>query len=213
MDNDNIVNAIKEAKKISKKRNFKESMDLIVNLKDVDVSDPEKRFNEEVVLPKGRGKKIKIAVIADGELAINAKNAGADLVIDKEMLEELGKNRRKAKKIAKKYEFFLAQADLMPRVGRFLGPVLGPRNKMPKPVPPNVDIEPIIKRLRNTVRIRVKDQPVVHTVVGTRDMDSEDLAENVKAVLNAIKRNLEKGESQIGSVYIKTTMGPTVKVM
>lgn len=57
MDNDNIVNAIKEAKKISKKRNFKESMDLIVNLKDVDVSDPEKRFNEEVVLPKGRGKK------------------------------------------------------------------------------------------------------------------------------------------------------------
>lgn len=49
MDNDNIVNAIKEAKKISKKRNFKESMDLIVNLKDVDVSDPEKRFNEEVV--------------------------------------------------------------------------------------------------------------------------------------------------------------------
>lgn len=129
------------------------------------------------------------------------------------MLEELGKNRRKAKKIAKKYEFFLAQADLMPRVGRFLGPVLGPRNKMPKPVPPNVDIEPIIKRLRNTVRIRVKDQPVVHTVVGTRDMDSEDLAENVKAVLNAIKRNLEKGESQIGSVYIKTTMGPTVKVM
>lgn len=208
-----IMEAVKKAKELSRPRNFTQSMDVIMNIKDLNVNKPENRFDEEVSLPNGRGKDVKIAVIADGELALQAKNAGADLVITKEELEELGKDRKKAKKLANEYEFFVAQADMMPLVGRFLGPVLGPRKKMPKPVPATINPEPILKKLRDTVKVRIKDQPVVHTVVGTEDMDDEKLAENIEAVLQTIDRKLEKGRNQLKSMYVKTTMGPVVRVI
>lgn len=211
--NQEIVEAVKKAKEESKPRNFTQSIDVVINIKDLDVKKPENRFDEEVFLPNGRGKGIKIAVIADGELAISAKNAGADLVITKEELQEMGKDRKQAKKMANEYTFFVAQADMMPQVGRFLGPVLGPRKKMPKPVPATVKPDPILERLSNTVKIRIKDQPVIQAIVGSQDMDDELIADNVEAVLGVLDRNLEKGRNQIKSMYIKTTMGPVTRVI
>ncbi len=131
-----ILEAVKKAKEDSKPRNFTQSVDVVINIKDLDVKKPENRIDEEVFLPQGRGKGVRIAFIADGELAVQAKNAGADLVITKSELEELGKNRKEAKKMANQYNFFVAQADLMPLVGRFLGPVLGPRKRCPNQSPP-----------------------------------------------------------------------------
>ena len=160
-----------------------------------------------------QGKEVKIAFIADGELAVQAKNAGADLVITKSELEDMGKNRKDAKKIANQYNFFVAQADLMPLVGRFLGPVLGPRKKMPKPVPASAKPDPILERLKSTVKIRIKDQPVIQAMVGSHEMDDEMIAENIEAVLGILDRNLEKGRNQIKSMYVKTSMGPVVKVI
>ena len=211
--NQEIVEAVKKAKEDSKPRNFTQSIDVVINIKDLDVKKPENRFDEEVFLPNGRGKGIKIAVIADGELAISAKNAGADLVITKEELQEMGKDRKQAKKMANEYTFFVAQADMMPQVGRFLGPVLGPRKKMPKPVPATVKPDPILERLSSTVKIRIKDQPVIQAIVGSQDMDDELIADNVEAVLGVLDRNLEKGRNQIKSMYIKTTMGPVARVI
>ena len=211
--NQEIVEAVKKAKEESKPRNFTQSIDVVINIKDLDVKKPENRFDEEVFLPNGRGKGIKIAVIADGELAISAKDAGADLVISKADLEELGKDRKQAKKMANEYTFFVAQADMMPQVGRFLGPVLGPRKKMPKPVPATVKPDPILERLSNTVKVRIKDQPVIQAIVGSQDMDEELIADNVEAVLGVLDRNLEKGRNQIKSMYVKTTMGPVTRVI
>ncbi|WP_424355077.1 50S ribosomal protein L1 [Methanobacterium sp. MBAC-LM] len=211
--NQEIVEAVKKAKEESKPRNFTQSIDVVINIKDLDVKKPENRFDEEVFLPNGRGKGIKIAVIADGELAILAENAGADLVISKADLEELGKDRKQAKKMANEYTFFVAQADMMPQVGRFLGPVLGPRKKMPKPVPATVKPDPILERLSNTVKVRIKDQPVIQAIVGSQDMDDELIADNVEAVLGVLDRNLEKGRNQIKSMYVKTTMGPVTRVI
>ena len=211
--NQEIVEAVKKAKEESKPRNFTQSIDVVINIKDLDVKKPENRFDEEVFLPNGRGKGIKIAVIADGELAISAKDAGADLVISKADLEELGKDRKQAKKMANEYTFFVAQADMMPQVGRFLGPVLGPRKKMPKPVPATVKPDPILERLSNTVKVRIKDQPVIQAIVGSQDMDDELIADNVEAVLGVLDRNLEKGRNQIKSMYVKTTMGPVTRVI
>ena len=208
-----ILEAVKKAKEQTKPRNFTQSVDVIINIKDLDVKKPENRFDEEVVLPNGRGKEVKIAFIADGDLAVQAKDAGANLIIQKADLEELGKNRKDAKKLANKHDFFVAQADMMPLVGRFLGPVLGPRKKMPKPVPASAKAEPILERLRDTIKVRIKDQPVVQALVGTQDMDDELIAENVEAVLAILDRNLEKGRSQIKSMYVKTTMGPVVRVI
>jgi len=208
-----ILEAVKKAKEESKPRNFTQSVDVVITIKDLDVKKPENRMDEEVLLPNGRGKDVKIAFIADGELALQAKNAGADLVIKKPELEEMGKDRKEAKKIANRHDFFVAQADMMPLVGRFLGPVLGPRKKMPKPVPANIKPEPIMERLKSTVKVRIKDQPVIQALVGTQDMDDELIVDNIEAVLNVLDQKLEKGRNQIKTMYVKTTMGPVARVI
>ena len=208
-----ILEAVKEAKEQSKPRNFTQSVDVIINIKDLDVKRPENRFDEEVALPNGRGKEIKIGVIGDGELAVQAKNAGVDLVLSKEDLEELGKDRGQAKKIANSIDSFIAQADMMPVVGRFLGPILGPRKKMPKPVPASIKLDPLLDRLQSTIKVGVKQQPSIQVLVGTQDMDDQAIAENIETVLAVLDRNLEKGRNQIKSMFIKTTMGSVVRVI
>ncbi|AFL94612.1 50S ribosomal protein L1P [Thermococcus cleftensis] len=211
-DRQKLVEAVKEAKARAKPRNFTQTVEMAVNLKDIDLRKPENRFKLEVVLPHGRGKEPKIAVIADGAVAEAAKKLGLD-VISGEQLEELAKSPRQARKLAKNYDFFIAAAPLMPKIGRYLGRYLGPRNKMPQVVPPTMtNLEPIVNKLKKTVRIQLKNNPVVHARIGTEDMDDEKLAENAEAVLNAILNKLERGENQVKSVYIKTTMGPAVKV-
>ena len=208
-----IIDAVKEAKEQAKPRNFTQSIDVIINLKDLDVRKPENRFSEEVALPNGRGKEIKIGVIADGELALAAKNAGVDVVISKEDLQEFGKDIKAAKKVVNSVDSFIAQADMMTLVGRFLGRILGPRNKMPKPVPASARIEPLLERTQATIKVGVKQQPSIQILVGTQDMDDEKLAENIEAVLAVLDRNLEKGRNQIKSMYIKATMGSVVRVI
>ncbi len=208
-----VLEAVKKAKNESKPRNFTQSMDVIINVRDLDVKKPENRFNEEVALPNGRGKDVKIGVIADGELIVQAKNAGVDLVINKEDLEALGKDRKAAKKAANSVDFFIAQADMMPLVGRFLGPVLGPRNKMPKPVPASIKLDPLLERLQSTVKVGIKQQPSIQIIVGSQDMTNEEIAENIETVLTVLDRQLDKGRNQIKSMFIKTTMGPTVRVI
>ena len=208
-----VLEAVKEAKEQSKPRNFTQSVDMIVNIRDLDVKKPENRFNEEVTLPNGRGKEVKIGVIADGELIVQAKDAGVALVINKADLEELGKDRKAAKKSANSVDFFIAQADMMPLVGRFLGPILGPRNKMPKPVPASIKLDPLLERLQSTVKVGIKQQPAIQIIVGSQDMSDEDLAENIETVLTVLDRHLDKGRNQIKSMFIKTTMGPIVRVI
>lgn len=208
-----IEEAVKKVLEESKPRNFTQSIDVVITINDLDVNKPENRLDEEVLLPNGRGKDVKIAFIAEGELAFQAEKAGADLVIDKEQLEAYGKNRAEAKKVANSYDFFVAQSDLMPTVGRFLGPVLGPRKKMPKPIPASANPEVILGRLRSTVKVRVKDQPIIQSIVGSEDMTEAQIAENVDAVLDVLDRNLEKGQKQIKALYIKTTMGPVTRVI
>lgn len=208
-----VLEAVKEAKEQSKPRNFTQSVDMIVNIRDLDVKKPENRFNEEVTLPNGRGKEVKIGVIADGELIVQAKDAGVALVINKADLEELGKDRKAAKKAANAVDFFIAQADMMPLVGRFLGPILGPRNKMPKPVPASIKLDPLLERLQSTVKVGIKQQPAIQIIVGSQDMSDEDLAENIETVLTVLDRHLDKGRNQIKSMFIKTTMGPIVRVI
>ena len=200
-----IIDAVKEAKEQAKPRNFTQSIDVIRK--------PENRFSEEVALPNGRGKEVKIGVIADGELALAAKNAGIDVVISKEDLQEFGKDIKAAKKVVNSVDSFIAQADMMPLVGRFLGRILGPRNKMPKPVPASARIEPLLERVQSTIKVGVKQQPSIQILVGTQDMDDEKLAENIEAVLAVLDRNLEKGRNQIKSMYIKATMGSVVRVI
>jgi len=208
---EDIVNAVKEAIEKSKKRNFIESVDLAINLKDVDLSIPKNRINEEVILPHGRGKEVKIAVFASGETALKAKDC-ADLVIPPEEIDKLAEDKRKARKMANDFDFFLAEAPFMGKIGKSLGIILGPRGKMPKPLPPGSDPCPLVQRLKHTVRMRSRDKRTFHVPVGTKEMDVEKIADNIEEVLKRLETKLERGKQNIDSVYVKTTMGPAVRI-
>lgn len=211
LDDKKVLEALKKAKQNSKKRNFVQSIELTVNMKDVDLKKPENRLNMELTLPNEIGKEPKICVIATGDLAIKAKNAGV-YVIDKEELGEVARNKKNVKKLAQEYDFFVARADVMSQVGKTLGPVLGPRGKMPKPVPPNADIKTVLDQYKRNARIRMRDNPVIHLRVGNENMDEKKIADNVQSVINFLEGKFEKGSRNIKSVYLKTTMGPAIKV-
>jgi len=213
LDQKTILTAIKEAKEKSKKRNFTQSVELILNLKDIDMKSPEGRIQERIELPHPSPEKPnKICVIATGELALKAKRAKADLVMGKDELAGLAGRKKDLRKIANEYNFFMAEAPLMPRVGKTLGPALGPRGKMPVPVPPAADISGLIKRYRKMVFVRMRNQPVIRCRVGTESMKEEEIAENVQTVLKAIEGKLKRGMKNIKTVYLKTSMGKPVKI-
>lgn len=206
------IETVKKALEAAKPRAFKESVEVAVNLRDVDLSVPKNRVDDEVVLPRGRGKEIKVCVFASGELALKAK-AVADLVIQPQEIEEYAGNKLKARTLARDYDFFVAEAPLMPVIGKRLGVVLGPRGKMPRPVPPTADPTNMIRNMRNTVRMRSKDRRTFHAPFGTRDMNPEDLAENLDFLMRRLVGKLERGRFNIQSAYVKTTMGPAVKYL
>lgn len=209
---DAITKAIVDMKSKSDKRKFNQSVELAVKLRELDLKRPESRINESIELPTAPSKDTKVAVIAGGDLAIRARNAGADLIIGREDLDKMGRVKKEARKIAQSYDFFVAEAPLMPQVGKTLGQMLGPRGKMPTPIPPTAPIDDIIKRQRKNARLKMKDQPVIQVKVGTEDMSDDVLVQNIQAVISRLEAKLEKGSKNISSVSVKTTMGPLVKV-
>ncbi|HIP74251.1 MAG TPA: 50S ribosomal protein L1 [Euryarchaeota archaeon] len=214
-DKEKFKKAIKEAKEKAKPRNFVETVEMAINFKNIDFKKPENRIEVQVTLPKGRGKPVKIGFFADKALAAELKKAGiVDKIITKEELMNMDK--KSAKKLAKEFDFFLAEPSLMKDIARKVGAVLGPRKKMPRPVPPNIKaIEAMVKTLKNTVIVsnkKGKYLPVVHAPIGTVEMSEDDLAENAMAVYSAVLRKIPS-EQNIRSVYVKTTMGPAVRVI
>jgi len=207
-----LLKKIEELKGSAPKRKFTQSLELVVKLREVDLNKPENRINELVELPNPLNKPVKICVIAGGEMGLRAKEAGADAVFGRDDVEKLAADKKAAKKIANAYDHFIAEAPMMPLVGKTLGAVLGPRAKMPTPVPPNAPIADIIKRHRKMIRIRVRGQPVIQCRVGTEDMESPKIVENINAVLSALERRLERGARSIAFVVVKPTMGPPMKV-
>ncbi|OYT51545.1 50S ribosomal protein L1 [Candidatus Bathyarchaeota archaeon ex4484_135] len=211
IDEDAIIEALREMRSKTKKRDFKQSVELLVNLRDIDLKKPENRIRELVELPHGLGKEARVCVIASGDAALRAKKAGLD-VLDKEELESMAGDKKRAKKLAKQYDYFVAEAPLMPLIGRILGAVLGPRGKMPTPVPPTADFKAVVDRLKKTVRVVAWKAPNVYCKVGTEDMDDKALAENINAVIKVLEEKLPRGLRNIKSVYIKMSMGPAVEV-
>ncbi|MEM2225918.1 MAG: 50S ribosomal protein L1 [Candidatus Bathyarchaeia archaeon] len=207
-----LAGAFLKVKEATPKRNFTQSVELIIKLRDINLKSPEGRISKTVELPNPPNKAVKVCAIGGGDFALRARAAGADLAMSKEDLERLAGDKKAAKKLAEEYDFFIAEAPLMPLVGKILGPVLGPRGKMPTPIPPNAPLEEALAKHRRMVRIRVKDQPLVQCRIGTEDMDPKRIEENAKAVLGALEESLQKGAKNIESVRLKLTMGPSMKV-
>ena len=206
-----ISAAIKSAIENAPERKFVESVDFAFTIKDVDLKNPNNRIQEEIRLPSGRGRVIKVAMFAGSDAARKAKAAGIH-VIDPTEIEELGKNKGQAKKLANSFDFFLSEVPHMGLIGRYLGVVLGPRGKMPRPVPPVVDPAIIATNLQSTVVVKSRDKITFQTPIGTLSQSHEELMKNAMEVYNRVTSKLERGVGNIRSLYIKTTMGPSNRV-
>jgi large subunit ribosomal protein L1 len=208
---EHINNAIKEAIENAPERKFVESMDIQFTIKDVDLKNPTNRIKEEVRLPSGRGRDVRIAMFAAGEAATRAREAGIHVITPPE-IEELGGNKGRAKKIGNQFDFFLSEVPHMGLIGRYLGTVLGPRGKMPRPVPPTLDPAVIATGLKTTVVVKSGDKMTFHTTIGTVGQSQEELFANAMEVYNRVIGRLERGAGNLRSLFIKTTMGPATRV-
>jgi large subunit ribosomal protein L1 len=212
LDQKTILSAVKEAREKSEKRKFNQSIELILKLQDIDMKSPEGKIQEVVELPYALEKPNKICVIASGELALKARKANADHVVERAELEGLAGRKQEMRKIANGYDFFIAEAPLMPLVGRTLGSVLGPRGKMPIPVPPSADIAALIVKNRKTIVLRLRNQPILQSRIGMESMKDEEITENIQMVLRVLEGKLKKGMKNVKLAYIKTAMGVPVKI-
>ena len=208
---DTIEEAVTRALDEAPPRNFRETVDLAVNLRDLDLNDPSNRVDESVVLPAGTGQETQIVVFATGETALRAEEV-ADDVLSPDELEDLGDDDDAAKDLADETDFFVAEASMMQDIGRYLGTVLGPRGKMPTPLQPDDDVVETVDRMKNTVQLRSRDRRTFHTRVGAQDMSAEDIADNIDVIVRRLEAALEKGPLNIDTIYVKTTMGPSVEV-
>ena len=204
--------AIEKMKKDSPARKFVESVDIAINFKDINLQDPSKRFQMDVKLPHPLGKDVKICVLGEGSHLVDAESAGVARIINKDELDNISREPKIAKKLAQQYDFFIATASLMPTIGRSLGKFLGPRGKMPRPLPPTAPIRPLINDFQTTIQVRLRQSPVIHARIATIAMENDSIFENALTLVRNVENRLEKGENNIRTIYIKSTMGPAIKV-
>jgi len=214
-----IIAAINQLNEKSPKKNFVQSIDLSIKIKDVDLKQPKNRVAAEIFVPNEVEKDRKICIVGSGDMGVRAKNLGLN-VLDKDELENLKSDKKAAKKFIKTIDVFIAGVDLMPVLAKSLGPVLGPSGKMPigPPkgrgiVPPTADLGSIVDQYKKMIRIRLRNNLVVNCKVGNENMTPPEIAENIQAVINFLESNLERGSRNIGGLHIKKTMGPSIKII
>jgi len=205
LDDNLLKNMLKNARDGITKRNFTQSAELTLILKDIDIK---KGFsiNEVINLPSKITKNSSVCVFASGDMGMRARKAQVDRVIEPEELDRLVTNKKDARKVVKAYDFFLADTTLMPRVGRSLGQFMGPKGKMPSPLPYGAPIENITERFRGSVRARAKNQLNVSAKIGDEKMEDDLLVNNALAVISAVEKKLPQGDKNIHNAIIKFTM-------
>ncbi len=216
MDKKSVKEAIKKLKESSKKRNFKQRLDLIVNLKGLDLKKPEHQVEVYASIHYSTGKPVKICTFAGPELRDESKKV-FDTTIFVDDFPEYQKDKKLIKKLASEHDFFIAQATIMPKVAQVFGKVLGTRGKMPNPkagcvVPPKAALQPLHDRLQKTIPLKAKVQPVIKCAIGTEDQDEEEVIDNIITVYNALIHTLPNEEHNIKKVLLKMTMGAPVEV-
>ncbi|HZO11494.1 MAG TPA: 50S ribosomal protein L1 [Nitrososphaeraceae archaeon] len=205
LDDNQLKNLVKNARDGIIKRNFTQSAEMTLILKDIDVK---KGFsiNEVVNLPNKTMKTSRICVFASGDMGMRARKAQVDRVIEPDELDRLATNKKDAKKVVKAYDFFFADTTLMSNVGRSLGQFMGPKGKMPSPITYGAPIENIAERFRGSVRARAKNQLNISAKIGDEKMKDEHLVDNALAVISTIEKKLPQGDKNIRNAVIKFTM-------
>ncbi|HUW88928.1 MAG TPA: hypothetical protein VMV43_00260 [Candidatus Nanopelagicaceae bacterium] len=204
-----------------KVRKFDESIDCIINLKDLNLNDPKQRIDKEILLPNNIITRDipNVCVIASDEILLEARNLGLE-TIDNDGLVQLNNEEKKVKKkFVKKYDFFIVEDKMMPSVARYLARFLGPLGKMPKPFPSGYgiisspeDLNIAIERYLKIIRIQLKKQLLIQVKIGKKSMEKDRVFENLKAVVDYIADQMPHRYNNIKSMFLKTTMGHPIKI-
>ncbi len=214
MDKKHFAQAMQVLRQNTEKKEFTQSVDIIMNFKGLDPKREDHKINTFIVLPFSRGKPIRTTALVGHELSTKAK-AVCNEVVQVEQFKTLEKN--KIKKLAETTTFFIAQSTIMPQIAQVFGKILGPRSLMPNPkagavIPPTGEVKNVVERLQKTVKVETRNEPVVKAVIGIESMKDDELVENAFAVYNTILHALPQEKHNIKSVLIKLTMGKPVVV-
>ncbi len=216
MENKEVLDALSNLRQKSKKRNFTQTVDLILNLKQINIKNPDEKVDLFLQLPNPRTKKLKICALVDEELAAEAKKH-CEHVILKHEFKAMAQDKPKLRKITKDCDFFITQPHVMPDVATAFGKILGPKGKMPNPkagciIPPKADLKDIVDKLKNTVKVATKTEPIVKCAIGDEKMTDDQLIQNIMHVYNTVLTRLPQHENNLKSVLLKFTMGSPVEV-
>jgi large subunit ribosomal protein L1 len=214
MDKKKLLETLKQLKEKSTKKKFIQKVDLILNVRNINIKNSDENIDLFVNLPHAPGKKLKICALVGKELENQAK------IFDKVIIkDEFSKyeNKKELKNLAKEFDYFIAQANLMTEVAKVFGKTLGPRNKMPNPksgsvILPTSNLNELKLKLEKTIRLKTRNEPIIKTYVGNEAMKDEELVENIITVYDTIIKILPQGESNIKDVVLKLTMGSPIKV-
>lgn len=211
---------LKKEGKPDKVRKFDESIELILNIRELDIKNPNNRIEQEHLFPHPiHDDKLKLCFFVAGDLEMNVKKKGL-AVVNNETLDTLNKKPNKDKKqVVKKYDYFVATADMMRNVAKVLARFLGQQNKMPKPQPkgfgiitPNENLDEYVKKIHHVAKLDMKKQLLIQVKVGRKSQDRAQVMENIESILNFVQGKLPNGQNNVKSIYVKTTMGPAIKV-
>ncbi len=187
---------------------FKESLDVAIQL-GIDAKKTDQTVRGAIVLPSGTGKKVRVAVFAQGEKADQAKSEGADIVGMEDLADQI-----KAGKID--FDIVIASPDTMRLVGA-LGQILGPRGLMPNPKVGTVtqDIAQAVKNAKSgQVQFRTDKSGIVHCSIGQASFEESALKENLIAIISALNKAKPAASKGIylQKIALSSTMGPGVKI-
>ncbi|MBS3176499.1 50S ribosomal protein L1 [Candidatus Woesearchaeota archaeon] len=214
MEKQDFIQALQTLKASSPKRKFTQSIDLIINLKDINLKQTDQQVDLYINLNFSNGKKRKICALIGLEMLEQAKKV-CDKVITTEEFERLTK--KDIKKISSDYDFFIAQANIMTTVAKFFGRILGPKGKMPNPkagcvVPPNANLTLTCDKLQKTVHVKAKTEYAVKARVGTESMDENQVIDNMLTIYNTVVHALPAEQNNIKNILLKTTMSAPLVV-
>lgn len=204
---------VKEILKYSietKQRNFLETVELQVGLKNYDPQ-RDKRFSGSLRLPSTPRPNMAVCIFGDAFDVDRAKSIGCD-AMSVDDLKKLNKNKKLIKKLAKKYTAFVASEVLIKQVPRLLGPQLSKAGKFPTPVSHNDDLYAKVTEVKSTIKFQLKKVLCLAVAVGNVEMDEDTLVNQILMSVNFLVSLLKKNWQNVGSLVIKSSMGPSFRL-